>query len=258
MPDEHTTPGGAGDTNSAQGGSEFTPAMGGENSEAGAAPEGGAGGETAPEGKEGFVPAMGGEGEASEGDKADGDKAEGEAPEGKEGEDGGEVPESYSLDKVELPEGVEVSDALLESFTPVAKELGLSQEKFDKAAKWFAEQQAEQEQARTNELIRFFDDRDKTRLDALRSDPEIGGDRLRASHQLVNRFLKTFDTDGEAVKYLGEMREQFNPALFKIFHRAAKAMSDDVLVGGNPPKDAREKPAYERMGWKPLEEYSKK
>lgn len=82
-------------------------------------------------------------------------KTEGEGTEGAEGEGEGEdkVPDKY---EIKAPEGMELDAQMVEQFTPIFKELGLSQEKAQKLADAYSELTKARDSEQTKKVNDFY------------------------------------------------------------------------------------------------------
>lgn len=97
------------------------------------------------------------------------------------------APEAYEDFKV--PEGMEASKEMVDEFKPVLKELNLSQDKAQAlidfyTAKVLPGMQAKGLEVWNNELA--------ARQQAIEKDPEIGGEKLKATGETINRVANSF------------------------------------------------------------------
>lgn len=160
------------------------------------------------------------------------------------------APDEYA--EFTLPDGVEMDTAALEAFSPQMKELNLTQEQAQSLVDKFAEMR----QAEAEGWVKQIQDRNDQWHKDLKADTEFGGDKLRGNSVKVNNMLTKFDPDGELVADLKKEGRQNWPALFKFISRMHPHFSDDVFFGGDNTSGKRgEKPAHEKMGWKPINEY---
>jgi hypothetical protein len=136
------------------------------------------------------------------------------------------APEKYEA--LKLPEGVVMPEAFQEAFTPIAKELGLSQAKAqllfdglvskvqpimlaDQAAKWETQKQ--------------------TWATESRADKEFGGDAFAANSALAIRAVNTFGTP-EFKAALNQFGLGNHPEMVRFMVKVGKAMSEDTLGKG--------------------------
>lgn len=161
--------------------------------------------------------------------KAQGD-AQSDGKTGDKGDDKGQgdakaagAPESYEAFK--LPEGVQMDDAGIKSFTEFAKSMDLSQE----AAQTFIEKLGPAMQARQQAVI------ETTRagwLESLKSDKDIGGDKFDETLQLADRGLKAVGSEA-LNKLLTESGLNKHPEIVRAFVKVGKEVSEDgKFVGG--------------------------
>lgn len=130
------------------------------------------------------------------------------------------VPESYEL---QMPEGIELDKAAAEEFTTIAKELKLDQATAQKLADIAAKQQQRQVEEHTK-LVESW-------VEQVKSDKDIGGDKLEENLGIARKALETFGTP--------ELRDVLNasglgnhPEVIRAFVKAGKAISEDRFVTG--------------------------
>lgn len=125
-------------------------------------------------------------------------------------------------------EGVEVDPDTLGNLKELAKELGLTQEQAQKIADLGAAQSqkwaALQEQAITEASTQW--------VEQVKSDKEIGGDKLAENLGIAKRALDRFGTP-ELSRLLDESRLGNHPELIRTMYRIGKAISDDAVVPGS-------------------------
>ena len=136
------------------------------------------------------------------------------------------APETYET--FNLPDGVEMDTAALDSFVPMAKQLGLSQEDaqalVDYEAKRVGEFVTSQETA--------WNDMQTEWRTATQSDKEIGGPAFDQSLAHAKKFLGAYGTT-ELIETLDSTGMGNHPEIIRAFSRAGKAMSEDTLsIGG--------------------------
>ena len=173
-------------------------------------------------------------GEGENGDKGEGTGEEGsDAGEKGEGEDKPEVPEKYEWNKPEGFEG-ELDEAALESFEPLAKELGLTQEQADKLVGIHAESLQKAHQQAAEQHSRQMEAWTKE----LRNDPEFGGAAFDGNIKSAQKAVEQFGSEGlkEALEETGLGN---HPALVRTFAMIGKAISEDGFVSGGKSGGAR-------------------
>lgn len=173
-------------------------------------------GEDGKDGKEGDDTLLGGAGKDGKGDG------------GKDGKDGGKAgaPESYA--DFNLPEGIQVDAAGIESFKGVAKELNLSQEQAQKLVDVqvsMAEKEAEANRAEFEKTT-----------SAWKSETEkVLGPNFKEELAFAGKAIAKFGgpNNGEALrKVLNEMRVGDHPEMAQFMVRVGKEISEDKMLDG--------------------------
>ena len=141
------------------------------------------------------------------------------------------VPEAYDL---KMPEGVELDQAAAAEFTAIAKELKLDQAAAQKLADVGAKMAQRQVEAHAK-LVESWAEQVKT-------DNEIGGDKLAENLGVARKALEAFGTPG--------LRDVLNatglgnhPEVIRAFYKVGKAISEDRFVGGAPKGGTADDPA---------------
>lgn len=165
---------------------------------------------------------------------AEGDKpaatAEGDAP--KEGEEKPKADATaIDISALKIPEGISLAPGALESFEPVAKELGLSQEQSQRLLDFHIETMKAAVEApyREHEKMRTG------WVDEVKADKEIGGDKLPTVLSTVSKALDQYG-DPQLRSMLNATGAGDNPAVIRTLYRMSKALTEGGLVAGNPPK----------------------
>lgn len=145
--------------------------------------------------------------------------------ENKEGQQGKPaVPEAYDF---KAPEGSELDAKLIEHFTPLAKELGLSNEQAQKVVDLVPQLQqriAEQQAEAWGKQVQDW-------AEAVKADKEIGGDNFQGSLVAVQKVMQQFGTP-ELKQMLEQTGMGNNPELVKLIVKVGKAMSEDQFIAG--------------------------
>lgn len=172
-----------------------------------------------PGGGESGTPAPDAEG--SENGGANEKPEDGETDEGK----GGDNQESYEA--FTMPDGMEVDEALVGRFTPVAKELELDQAGAQKLVDLFAEIQAEAAEAQTTSWNAM---QEQWAEDA-KGDKEMGGDKWDETVSLAARARDKFGTPAlkDALNATGAGN---HPELIRFFARIGRLVGEDGFVSG--------------------------
>lgn len=133
-----------------------------------------------------------------------------------------QVPDSYEF---AMPDGVELDKAAADEFSAIAKELKLDQASAQKVADVGAKMAQRQAEAHAK-LVESW-------VEQVKTDKDLGGDRLDANLAVARKALETFGTP--------ELRDVLNstglgnhPEVIKAFYKAGKAISEDRFVTGSP------------------------
>ncbi|SNS15950.1 hypothetical protein [Pseudomonas segetis] len=147
-----------------------------------------------------------------------------------EGDKGGEQadkptgpPDEYA--DFTVGEGAEIDADVLNDFKGIAKELGLTQEGAQKLIDLQSAMAAKQEQAlsESREGLR------KQWSEAVRNDPEFGGEKYDENVAIAAKTMQAFGDDTLRT-LLNDSGLGNHPALVKFCHRIGKAISEDRLV----------------------------
>ncbi|MCE0854074.1 hypothetical protein LU689_29675 [Pseudomonas asiatica] len=136
------------------------------------------------------------------------------------------VPETYAF--ANLPEGYSISDEQLAAFSPVLKELGLTQEQADKLVAFDAQRSLAAQEASQQQAIEFRNKQVGEWEAALRSDAEFGGANFEASVAVAQQFLTDFGSP-ELSAFLAESGLGSHPEVVRMFHRAGKELGEGKL-----------------------------
>ena len=139
-----------------------------------------------------------------------------------------EIPESYSFT---VPEGMTLDQGVVDSFTPLAKELGLTQANAQKLADWYAGQTKASQEAFTKQQDAWYDE--------VAKDKELGGEHFEANCKAANEaFVKLAKT--EEIEWLKSSGLANFPPLMRLMLRAQKLMAEDKFVSGKEGSTATE------------------
>jgi hypothetical protein len=130
------------------------------------------------------------------------------------------VPESYEFT---MPEGVQLDQTAADEFTAIAKELKLDQATAQKVADVGAKMAQRQVEAHVK-LV-------ETWTEAVKTDKEIGGDKLAENLGVARKALEAFGTP-ELKDVLNSTGLGNHPAVIKVFYKFGKAISEDRFVTG--------------------------
>lgn len=142
-------------------------------------------------------------------------------------------PERYEF---AAPEGQSYTPSVIEAYSEVAKEIGLTQESAQKVLDRVSPAMVAAQQAQLAAAFKQWE------TDA-RADQEIGGDKFDANLGIANKALDDLGTP-ELRGLLKESGLGSHPEVLRFFYRAGKAISEDtrVVTGGQratPPDPAK-------------------
>ncbi|SFY21796.1 peptidase [Azotobacter vinelandii] len=136
------------------------------------------------------------------------------------------VPEQYSF--ANLPEGYSVDDAALTEWSPVFKELGLTQEQAEKLvaldAKRVLASQRAAEQAATDQRNQMVSGWEAS----LKADPNFGGANFDANVATASEALAAYGSP-ELSAMLKESGLGSHPEVVRFFHRVGKEIAEGKL-----------------------------
>lgn len=135
------------------------------------------------------------------------------------------VPEVYEF---KAPEGVKLDPAQLEAFTPIAKELGLSNEQ----AQRLVDLNTANVQAARTAQESAWKAVNKTWREETRADKDIGGAKYDENIGVASKAIDKFGTP-ELRKALDESGMGNHPAVVKFFVNVGRQLSEDTMASGN-------------------------
>ena len=159
--------------------------------------------------------------EAVEEDKADSEKEE----EKEEEEQEDKAPESY--EDFTLPEGVELDQQLMDQFTPLAKELNLTQEQAQKLVDLQTQSLVQEQEARVKE----WETQVETWQKEAKDDKEIGGKDFKENLGLAKKALDQFGND-ELKSFMDYSGAGNNPEVIRFFVKLGKALNEGAIHKG--------------------------
>ena len=134
------------------------------------------------------------------------------------------VPESY---EITAPEGMDVDKAAMDVFTPIAKELGLTNEKAQKFADVYANIRLNEAKVQQD----AFDSQQDGFIEAAKTDKEFGGVNFDKNIASANSVLTKFGGDA-LIEVLDSAGLANHPDVIRCFYRMSKAISEDTFVSG--------------------------
>ncbi|WP_330508306.1 hypothetical protein V1687_18125 [Pseudomonas putida] len=136
------------------------------------------------------------------------------------------VPEAYAF--ANLPEGYSISEEQLAAFSPVLKELGLTQEQADKLVAFDAQRSLAAQEASQQQAVEFRNKQVGEWETALRGDAEFGGANFDANVAVAQQFLTDFGSP-ELSAFLAESGLGSHPEVVRMFHKAGKELGEGKL-----------------------------
>lgn len=136
------------------------------------------------------------------------------------------VPEAYAFSN--LPEGYSISEEQLAAFSPVLKELGLTQEQADKLVAFDAQRSLAAQEASQQQAVEFRNKQVGEWETALRGDAEFGGANFDANVAVAKQFLTDFGTP-ELSAFLAESGLGSHPEVVRLFHKAGQELGEGKL-----------------------------
>jgi len=130
------------------------------------------------------------------------------------------VPEVYEF---KMPDGFTLDATVAQEFSPIAKEMGLTQEQAQKFADVYAKAQQRQLDTHTEQMSQW--------VDQVKADKEIGGDKLAENLSIARKAIDTFGGD-EVRTLLNDTGFGNHPALIRMAVKIGKAISEDALIRG--------------------------
>lgn len=147
------------------------------------------------------------------------------------------VPDKYEF---KVAEGLELDQALVEQFTPVAKELGLSNEQAQKLVDLYGSQIQAQHKA----AVEAWHGQISAWGASVKADKEIGGENLQPAIRAAESVLEKFGTP-ELKAILGAPSAENpkgmglgnHPEVMRVLVRIGKEFNEDTLhINGGPPQ----------------------
>lgn len=133
----------------------------------------------------------------------------------------------YSTDGIETPEGVTLAAETMAELGNVCRELNLSQKAFSDIVAKMTPVLERQRVADVARVRAAFDEK-------LRTDPEIGGPKLKATMAAANKAYARF-VDQETAALLKASGLNHHPGIIRMFKVINDQISDDAVVRGSRP-----------------------
>jgi hypothetical protein len=165
----------------------------------------------------------------------------GEKPEEKPAE-AAPAPEPFTLEKVTLPENIQLSDEDKTALTEIATKHGLKPEA---ASELLAMHAKTVQAAQTASMQAWYDTQSKW-VGEIKSDPEFAGEKLQQAQSVIAKALEEYG-DKEVRAAFDLTGAGSNPAIFKTFYKMAKALGEGSMTQGGNPATGGQKSLAERF-----------
>lgn len=136
------------------------------------------------------------------------------------------VPEAYAFSS--LPEGYSISEEQLAAFSPVLKELGLTQEQADKLVAFDAQRSLAAQEAGQQQAVDFRNKQVGEWETALRNDATFGGASFDANIATAKQALADFGTP-ELAAMLSDSGLGSHPEVVRFFHKVGQQLAEGKL-----------------------------
>ncbi|MDM3889669.1 MULTISPECIES: hypothetical protein [Pseudomonas] len=136
------------------------------------------------------------------------------------------VPEAYAF--ANLPDGYSISEEQLAAFSPVLKELGLTQEQADKLVAFDAQRSLAAQEASQQQAVEFRNKQVGEWETALRNDATFGGANFDANVAVAQQALAAYGTP-ELSAMLSESGLGTHPEVVRFFHKVGKELGEGKL-----------------------------
>ncbi len=146
------------------------------------------------------------------------------------------APEEYT--EFSVPEDMNLDEAAVEAFAPIAKELDLTQDQAQKLVDIYAERKLDE----TRGMHDAFETVQADWQKEAKADKEYGGDNFTANIKLANNFLTEYGS-ADLNTALAETGMGNHPELIRLFVKAGKVMGDDTLDFGKGQSAVPQDPA---------------
>jgi len=139
------------------------------------------------------------------------------------------VVEPFSFEKVTLPENLVLPDEAKAELTELATKHKLSPE----SASELLSLHAKFAQQQQTQAMQAWHETQKTWVNEIKSDPEFTGEKLQQAQAVIAKALDEFG--GPEVRAAFDLTGAgSNPAIFRVFYKMAKALSEGSMTAGAP------------------------
>ena len=161
------------------------------------------------------------------------DKADGEQEADLEQKDSNkEIPEAYTFD---MPEGVELDEKLANEFSPIMKDIGLTNEQANKLAAKLAEVRMQEGQSQIDEynsnLTKWENE--------VKADKELGGNNFDNTSRVASLAVEKLGSP-ELIELLDNSGLGSHPALVRFSFNAGKLLQEDDVSVGEPSPEKKD------------------
>lgn len=164
--------------------------------------------------------------EDGDGDESGDDDSDDDADDDADEDEDDDAPEAY--DDFELPEGLEVDELMLETMTPILRDLELDQEQAQKLVTAYSEMKLEEAKASVEAIKKLFGGWKET----AKKDKEIGGANWDKSVAAANAMIREFGTKEFIDDVMVAQGIGNHPEMIRILSRVAvKVLDDEVITG---------------------------
>lgn len=130
---------------------------------------------------------------------------------------------------IQLPEGVQVDEPIMNDFVNLANKHKVSKE----LAQELVNLQLKAQQTASEKGSKAFADLQKSWRDSVEADPDLGGPKLKAAQANIGRWLDHY-ADEEARKAFDLTGAGNHPAIFRALARAGAEIKEGSPVSGSP------------------------
>jgi len=142
-------------------------------------------------------------------------------------------PDEYSIERPQLPEGVEYDEDLEKGFKDWAHKAGLSPRQAKNLFENYTKYSLERGQKMGESSAQAAQARAQQDADGVKGLQQEWGDKYEAKISGANHALKTLDPNGEVVNILRESGLANNPAMIKLFAQVGETFAEDTFRGGS-------------------------
>ena len=126
-----------------------------------------------------------------------------------------------------IPDGMELDKGAMEAFTPIAKELGLTQDQAQKLVDVYSNANADAVATMGSQIDALH----QTWIQEVKDDPDLGGAKFDETVATARTFINGYG-DQKLTDVLNETGLGNHPAVVKLFYKLGRSMSEDnVNIG---------------------------